>query len=76
MLSLENAFGALNKAHELVRDSGLCGSDIVTKVNTPTLRCIRVGSVTVFEQKAGSSDLGSFSGAFSALQLPVGRSAA
>ena len=67
---------ALNKAHELISASSLCGSESVTKVNTPELRCIRVGSTVAFEQKGGSSDLGSFLGSFAGIQLPVGRSAA
>ena len=63
---------ALNKAHELMSASTLCGSASVTKVNTPELRCIRVGSEVAFEQKSGSSDLGAFLGVFAGIQLPVG----
>ena len=63
---------ALNKAHELMSASTLCGSASVTKVNTPELRLIRVGSEVAFEQKSGSSDLGAFLGVFAGIQLPVG----
>ena len=61
---------ALNKAYELISASPLASKEVVSKVNEPSTRCIRVGVEVAFEQKSGSSDTGQFLGRFAQLTLP------
>ena len=62
---------ALSEAEKLVRAHGESQGKTVLKTSTATARTVTVDSVVVYEQTLGGSDLGSFSGVFSTLQLPV-----
>ena len=65
---------ALNKAFDMISVHASSSGKQVTKVSNVDARCVKVDNVIVFEQRPGSNDLGTFSGNFSTLTLPTGRS--
>ena len=62
---------ALTEAEKLVRAHASARDKVVVKKGDATARTVTVDGVVVYEQTLDGSDLGKFSGAFSALVLPV-----